>query len=209
AGTAGVDALRGGLVVLAGERALGPGGAQHGVLLRGELLTPLLLGLAHGVVAAGRLHHHKLLDRRGLHHATPRPPDIARGTRRAEDRPDQSMSRCARCSGRGAEAAKGSCSRLDTALKTTKRLLRGSGEMLPADACMQLESKYSADPAGPVIMSIPCCCASRVTSSSSGVPKGGRYELSDSWWYPSGVSPTQLTKCLCEPGMIIRAPLVS
>jgi len=44
-GPAAVDAERLGVVVLAGEGALGAGLAEHVVLLGGELLTPLLVGL--------------------------------------------------------------------------------------------------------------------------------------------------------------------
>jgi len=44
-GPAAVDAQRLGVVVLTGEGALGAGLAEHFVLLRGELLTPLLVGL--------------------------------------------------------------------------------------------------------------------------------------------------------------------
>src|SRR4051812_36826304 len=52
AGLAGVDALGLGVGVLAGERSLGAGLAQYGVLLRREFLTPLLLALVHLVAHA-------------------------------------------------------------------------------------------------------------------------------------------------------------
>jgi len=53
AGPAAVDAERLGVVVLAGEGALGAGLAQHVVLLRAELLTPLLVGLVDLVRSVG------------------------------------------------------------------------------------------------------------------------------------------------------------
>src|SRR5690606_23628494 len=48
AGPAGVDALGLGVDVLAGERPLGAGLAEHVVLLGAEDLAPLLLGLLEG-----------------------------------------------------------------------------------------------------------------------------------------------------------------
>ena len=61
AGLAGVDALGLGVGVLADEGALGAGLAQHGVLLRRELLAPLLVGLLHVVG-----HGPNLVDRQRL-----------------------------------------------------------------------------------------------------------------------------------------------
>src|SRR6266702_81477 len=54
AGPAAVDADGLGVDVLAGERPLGAGLAQHVVLLRGQLAPPLLLGLGH---LSGRVSH--------------------------------------------------------------------------------------------------------------------------------------------------------
>src|SRR3954447_24813449 len=49
AGLAGVDALGLGVGVLTDEGSLGAGLTEHGVLLRRELLAPLLVGLLHVV----------------------------------------------------------------------------------------------------------------------------------------------------------------
>ena len=57
-GPAGVDALGLGVGVLADERSLGAGLAQHLVLRRAELGAPLLVGLRHGIRAVGLLHAH-------------------------------------------------------------------------------------------------------------------------------------------------------
>ena len=71
AGLAAVDALGLGVGVLAGEGPLGAGLAQDGVLLRAELLTPLLVGLLHVVghgdngSRAGNADRARWLTRRG------------------------------------------------------------------------------------------------------------------------------------------------
>src|SRR5690606_5466570 len=63
AGSAGVDALGLGVGVLTDERTLRAGLAKHGVLLRSELLTPLLVGLGDSV---GLVLAHSLITLRPL-----------------------------------------------------------------------------------------------------------------------------------------------
>src|SRR5690625_862693 len=59
-------------------------------------------------------------------------------------------SRWAMWSGRGAEAAKGSCRAFSTLLNTRKMFERGNGVMLLPEPCMMFESNHRAEPAGPV-----------------------------------------------------------
>src|SRR5699024_7320782 len=67
-------------------------------------------------------------------------------------------------------APNGSCATLSTELYTRKIFEREYGVTLPLEACMQLESKMTAPPAGPSSTSIPYSSANSVRVSLSGTP---------------------------------------
>src|SRR5699024_12676816 len=96
----------------------------------------------------------------------------------------------------------GSCAALSTELYTRKIFEREYGLTLPLEACMQLESKMTAPPAGPSSTSIPYSSANYVRVSLSG--KHAPCITKDCLWFSPGVPTAQLMYYFCDPAMLIN-----